>query len=353
MPKPRTKKLGPDRLSDTRFLLPRAAESRIPVVAAPSPGTMLAQSDKFRSWIPQGFDYLSPEATERLLALQERVRHVFRRAGYSEVTPPSFDYSRTFRLTTRDTARRALFETRDVDGENLAVRSDLTVQVIKAAANGRFGSAFPLRLCYVQPVFQDHPHGSGRRREVVQAGVEEVGQGAPGRVTELLALARTSLSTLGREARILFGDARFLNRLLQRVPSHARAEFSAALYSKDTTGLLVLCQATGLTPGQTALFCELPLVFGGAEALARLQKLCANEKDLLAILEEARAHEDVVYDFSMVRELSYYSGPVFEAYVAGETEPLLSGGVYDDLFQQFGQTPRPACGFAVNLSLLL
>ena len=314
---------------------------------------MLAQSDKFRSWIPQGFDYFSPDATERLLALQERLRHVFHRAGHREVTPPTFDYSRTFRLTTRDSAGRALFETRDVDGENLAVRSDLTVQVIKAAANGRFGGDFPLQLSYVQSVFHDHPQGSGRRREVIQAGVESIGQGPPNRVADLLSLARLCLAALGREAHILYGDARFLNRLLEKVPAPVRTQFSAALYSKDSAGLRELCRASALPVDLADVFSELPLTFGGKEALARLKELCAGQVDLIPILDEARTHDDVVYDFSMVRELSYYSGPVFEAYVAGETERLLSGGVYDDLFAEFGQTNQPACGFAVNLSLLL
>ncbi len=314
---------------------------------------MLAQSDKFRSWIPHGFDYLAPEATERLLALQERVRHVFRRAGYNEVIPPSFDYARTFRLTTRESAPRLLFETRDVDGENLAVRSDLTVQVIKAAANGRFGASFPLRLSYVQPVFHDRAFGSGRLREVVQAGVETIGAAGADRVAELLELARMSLAALGREARILYGDARFLNRLLERLPAGLRAPFSEALFAKDTGGIRELCRKSGVAGNTAMIFEELPITFGGREALTALRGLCAQEQDLLSILDEAEVHSDVVFDFSMVRELSYYSGPVFEAYVPGETQRLLSGGVYDELLAEFGETAQPACGFAINLSLLL
>lgn len=314
---------------------------------------MLGRSDKFRSWIPQGFDYLSVQTTERLLGLQDQLRQIFRVAGYREVMPPTFDYSRTFRLAARDADRRLLFETRDVDGENLTVRSDLTVQMVKAAANGRFGNGLPLKLSYIQPIFQDRPWGSGRSREVIQAGVEWIGAAEDARVAELLALARQIAEALGLAPRLLYGDVRFLDLLLAAVPGEQRASFSEALYNKDSSRIRQLAEEAALEPRLARLLTEVPLIFGQSDALARLSELCAHDRQLTAIIEDARQHPNVVFDFSMVRELSYYSGPVFQGFVPGQTEPLLSGGVYDQLHAEFSGRSAPACGFALNLSLLL
>jgi len=54
----------------------------------------------------------------------------------------------------------------------------------------------------------------------------------------------------------------------------------------------------------------------------------------------------------MVSDLSYYTGPVFDAFLDSKKERILSGGVYNDLFEAFTGKPCTACGFAINLTLL-
>ena len=92
-------------------------------------------------------------------------------------------------------------------------------------------------------------------------------------------------------------------------------------------------------PGQ---FCQLS-IFGKGEALERLSSLCQNEPDLMEIIAQAKKQSGVLYDFSMVHELSYYTGPVFEGYIDSSRERIISGGVYDQVrnrievdFQEMG-----------------
>ena len=315
---------------------------------------MPARAQKFRNWLPHGFDFLTPEEGGRLLKLKEIVRGIFQEAGYQEIVPPTFDFSRTFLLTDRESNRNSLFQTRDADGENLAVRSDLTVQAIKAAANGRLGPDFPKRISYVQPVFQDRSWGTGGSREITQAGIEIIGADGVARFQEILEIARKLLGTLiEKQARFLYGDVRFLNLLFERAPRPFRAELSEAFHNKDTERIGGLCDRAGINGKLRDIFMKTPLTFGGLDALHKLQDLCSGEEDLLGVLGDAREQENVVYDFSLVRELSYYTGPVFEAYVPGKKERALSGGIYDELYGEFAEEKRAACGFAVNLSLFI
>lgn len=310
--------------------------------------------ERFRSWIPHGFDYLGPEETERQIRIMAEVRSLFRGAGYLEITPPALDFAPTFNLTSRSAIEPPFFETRGGEGDLLAVRSDLTVQVIKARANGRLGDGFPCRFSYVQPVFQDRSWGSGARRETLQAGVELIGEVEGGdRFQEILDLARSMLQRFGFEPRILYGDARFPETLFRRVPERARNELSLAFHNKDSGRLARLCGEAELPPSLARIFAEAPLAFGDAAALDRLEELCREETELFQILREARQRSGVIYDFSLVRELSYYTGPVFEAYVPGGADKVFTGGVYDYLYQEFSGEARPACGFALNLSILL
>jgi ATP phosphoribosyltransferase regulatory subunit len=314
---------------------------------------MLTRNERFRSWIPHGFDYLSPAETATQLRLKEQVRSVFQSAGFQEIVPPMFDFAPTFSLTARGSAHSPVFQVRAGEGEVLAVRSDLTVQVIKAVANRRLKQDFPARYSYIQPIYQDRPWGSGQKREILQAGVELLGEAAPTRFREILDLARTCLAACNGEARILYGDVRFLEQLFELVPGQIRSELSLAFHNKDTGRIQRVCEEAGVADDLTRILTGVPLAFGGDAAMRQLLELCEGHPKLIAILNEARQHTDVIYDFSLVRELSYYTGPVFEAYIAGNHETILTGGVYDELYGEFAGEPQPACGFALNLSILV
>ncbi|MEQ9363773.1 MAG: ATP phosphoribosyltransferase regulatory subunit [Leptospirales bacterium] len=314
---------------------------------------MLSQRERFRSWIPHGFDFLNPAETRIQLDLKEKVRAKFQAAGYLEIVPPMFDFARTFSLTARGAAQSPVFQVRAGEGELLAVRSDLTVQVVKAVANRRLKQEFPARYSYIQPVFQDRPWGSGSSREILQAGVELVGEGSPDRFDEILNLARECLAACGGSPRILYGDVRFLEYLFQMIPERARPDLSLAFHNKDTGRIRRISEEAGLSADLIRVLTEVPLTFGGPEAMDRLKEICAGQPRLMDILNEAARRRDVIFDFSLVRELSYYTGPVFEAYIADSNETVFTGGVYDDLYAEFTGDQRPACGFALNLSTLV
>ncbi|HBS03655.1 MAG TPA: hypothetical protein DEA96_01735 [Leptospiraceae bacterium] len=313
--------------------------------------------EKFRSWIPHGFDYLSPDEIKILRRLQAKSRDCFEKEGFTEIIPPGIDYAGAFAITGRNAVPDRIFEFRDSAGEILSVRSDLTVQVIKAVSSGRAGTSIPADLFYVQPVFVDAGKGSGAAREIYQAGVEMIGTSNGTtyiqRVQRLVELARTVLNELAPGARFIYGDARFLEILFNGIDSMLRRELSEAFYKKDRRKIQELCQQGDVSSDRAHILSEMPHIFGGEECLDELEKLCSSEPGLLLLLKEARAIQDVVFDFSLVRELSYYDGPVIEAFLPGHTDRILSGGLYDSLAKEFSGKSLPAAGFAVHLSELI
>lgn len=310
----------------------------------------LAAEERYRSWIPHGFDYLDPEETSLRLSLITELRALFQGHAFHEVTPPAMDFAATFRLTEKQALRTHTFETRAREGETLAVRADLTVQIIKAVANGRLPvSQWPARFSYLQPVFQDHKWGSGARRELFQAGVELIGADGLDYPTQILGLAREAVTKAEGHLRVLYGDARFPAALLERAPAELRSPLAAAFHNKDTGELRRLAARAGLAPTLSTLLSESPLIFGDQKALDELQRLSV-DLDLDAVFADARRMLDVTYDFSLTPSLSYYTGPVFEGYLPGSDVRVVSGGVYNALFREFAATDRNACGFAVELS---
>lgn len=326
--------------------------------------------ERFRSWIPHGFEFYPPKTTKELRALQQTVRSSFESAGCEEVIPPLMDFGATFELTSSSHASERAFESRDSRGDLLAVRSDLTVQIIKAVASGRLpgtnGSEIR-KYYYLQPVFIDHPQGTGRIREVFQAGTEWIETNEPGRqndaerVTELISLAIGTLSEeidlLKRNpVRILYSDVRYLDRILdnyrERLLGSHLLEIKKAYYDKNTDLLESLAKQHRLSDQDREILTTTPLLFGSAEVLTELKDLCKGREELTGLIDTAAKIRPVQYDFSIVRELSYYSGPVFEGYSTGSNEKIVSGGVYDKLATPFGMDLK-AAGFAINLTAIL
>jgi ATP phosphoribosyltransferase regulatory subunit len=56
-------------------------------------------------------------------------------------------------------------------------------------------------------------------------------------------------------------------------------------------------------------------------------------------------------DFSVVNDMSYYDGVIFNGYINGVSESILSGGRYDKLVSKMGKKAG-AIGFAVYIDLL-
>ena len=61
--------------------------------------------------------------------------------------------------------------------------------------------------------------------------------------------------------------------------------------------------------------------------------------------------DNVYLDFSIVNDLNYYNGIVFQGYVDGLPTHLLSGGRYDKLMEKLGKAAG-GIGFGVYVSLL-
>ena len=73
--------------------------------------------------------------------------------------------------------------------------------------------------------------------------------------------------------------------------------------------------------------------------------------DICGMMREYGILDRIYLDFSIVNDLHYYSGVIFQGYVNGLSDAILSGGRYDSLLSKMGKKGN-AIGFAVYLSLL-
>lgn len=99
-----------------------------------------------------------------------------------------------------------------------------------------------------------------------------------------------------------------------------------------------------ISPASRALN-RLPRLFGGADVFVQAADLSQSAAFQAALQEleqlyhrimQADPAVQVLVDFGLVNQAEYYTGVVFRGYLPGVGQPVLSGGRYDRLLNDFG-----------------
>ena len=61
----------------------------------------------------------------------------------------------------------------------------------------------------------------------------------------------------------------------------------------------------------------------------------------------------IIFDPTLVRGMSYYTGTIFEISIDGYNYSIAGGGRYDDMIGKFTKQPVPACGFSIGFERIL
>ena len=234
-------------------------------------------------------------------------------------------------------------------GKLMALKPDVTLSIVKNAPEE---PGVVQKVYYSENVYRDY-------REIMQAGLECVGDLTPYDIAEAVLLAVKSLDILGGRYVLDISHMGLLAAVLERCgfDEEKQKQAMVCLRQKNTHDLKALCgdnQTAWETLGAISA-CR-----GGAEALEALAPYLTGEAEQAAVAElnallgmlKERGYEDCVrLDFSVSNDLGYYSGVVFRGYLESIPESILSGGQYDKLPRKMGRKSR-AIGFAVYADLL-
>jgi ATP phosphoribosyltransferase regulatory subunit len=297
--------------------------------------------------VPSGTRDVLPDEMRELRALTLRLSEAFERAGYGEVSTPSFEYEEVLRRGDANAAG-AGFRLFDESGRILALRSDPTIPIARLVANRYEAVDEPLRFAYFENAYRMVARGSGQQREFLQGGVELIGvPGAEGDA-EVIALVVRALEEAGlRRHRVGIGDARlFRDRLAAGgVGEDDQRALLELLLRRDLPGLAARADALGLSGAGLVELAQLrggPEILDGQPGTEELQRLHA-------LLEERGVADRVIFDLGLLRELGYYTGTIFEVYDPAVPFRLGGGGRYDELLGRFGRA-RPACGAGLDVT---
>ena len=332
---------------------------------------------------PRGFrDILFAEAARRE-RLTADINSYFATAGYELVETPSVEYPETLLrgLGTDDNTvdsdnLRETFRFVDVDGNLIALRSDVTGALARVVATRFTLVEAPYRLRYLADVFREQESLRGSDRQLTQLGLECFGLEPELADTEVLSLALGGAEAAGlNNCSLHISDVRVVQSLITAGTANTdwKAAISAAWRNGDFIRVKELA-TDGTLPERIAVAIQkLISLRGGVEVLDVAQQLlqdCGQDfEEGLAALNSLRASyttvmrkvadsgdlsSKVIVDFSLTPHFEYYSGMILELFATplnGRACVIGSGGRYDSLMEQFGR-PMPAAGFSYDLAAL-
>ena len=236
----------------------------------------------------------------------------------------------------------------DRGGRLLALKPDVTLSIVKNAPEA---PGVVQKVYYQENVYRDY-------REILQAGLECVGDLGDYEIAEVVLLAAKSLQLLGDHWVLDISHMGLLAAVLEDSGLSGEQQNQAMeyLHRKNYHQLKHLCSDSAAWEKLSAIAaCR-----GGQETLEQLEGLLTTEaekqaleqlKGLWKILEASGCAASARLDFSVGTNMRYYSGVVFRGYLEGIPASVLSGGQYDKLPQKMGRRAK-AIGFAIYLGLL-
>lgn len=292
-------------------------------------------------------------------ALIYRLRSIYGKFGYSSYKMSKFEeydlYARNKDFLISD----SIITFTDTNGRLMALKPDVTLSIIKNIEDLPDSIQ---KYCYNENVYRVSK-STDSFREIMQTGLECIGNLDSCRIGEVLYLAAESLKACSDSFVLDVSDLDILSALIDMITDskHIRKEIIKCIGEKNTHGIYDICSRNGIDKecaepltalmslyGKPAdVFGKLLPIAEKANAGDRVEKL----RECLSVFDGTGFENSINIDFSVVDDFRYYNGIVFKGFVEGIPESVLSGGQYDSLMKEMKRKSK-AAGFAVYVDKL-
>ena len=239
----------------------------------------------------------------------------------------------------------------DTNGKLMALKPDVTFSIVRSVRDVRNAVS---RICYDENVYRVSDR-SGTFREIMQAGLECIGDVGILELAEVAVLAQKSLQNISEKSVLTISHMGITEAFLKGISNQEVIEEAiAALSSRNAQAILSLAGKNPDSADSLEKLAHLCNLTGPNEqVLSELENMGADRLSLeeLRTVVSLLDPKSVRIDFTAVGGMKYYNGMVFRGYVEGVPVAVLSGGQYDRLLRRMGRRSR-AVGFAVYLDAL-
>ena len=251
------------------------------------------------------------------------------------------------------------------------LRYDLTVPLVRFYSNNQAALPAPFKALQIGPVWRADRPQRGRYRQFYQCDIDILGEQSNLAEIELITATTTTLGKLGfknfeiriNERRILkamaayagFAEDSFdevfiiLDKMDKIGMEGVREELVKAGHTEESADKY-LALFTGLNEHEND-----GLEYIASELGEYLDSdIKDNLSEIITAVEATKAAEfKTVFDPTLVRGMSYYTGTIFEIAIPEFGGSCGGGGRYDKMVGQFTGQDTPACGFSIGFERIV
>ena len=282
-----------------------------------------------------------------------RLRSLYESRGYMQFKMSRFEEYDLYAANKDFLAGEGIITFTDPSGRLMALKPDVTMSIIRSCKDG---DGLTEKLYYSENVYRVM-NGTHQLKEIMQSGLECIGEIDLYNTCEVISLAAKSLALFERpyvldisHMGIVSGlvdecaqDESTKRELLRRVGAKNIHEIRELIGDKADRLITLLNISPEPEKGLAELekLCHTPA----------LKAACKELNDIIAVISGAGLTPCIHLDFSVVQDLSYYNGIVFQGFIEGIPEKILTGGRYDPLLRRIGKS-KQAIGFGIDVDLL-
>ncbi len=252
------------------------------------------------------------------------------------------------------------------------LRYDLTVPLVRYYANHAGELPSPFKALQMGNVWRADRPQKGRYRQFMQCDIDILGEASNLAEIELILATTTTLGRLGfKDFKIRINDRKILKAMaaysgfpeeeydnvfitldkMDKIGTEGVAEeLVKAGYAKEMVDkyldLFISAEGKGAVEG-------LGIIAGKLGSFLDTQTL-EGLKEIISSVDSTRtAQFETVFDPTLVRGMSYYTGTIFEVSMPQYGGSCGGGGRYDKMVGKFLGQDTPACGFSIGFERII
>ena len=283
------------------------------------------------------------------------LRELYDSYGYSEFKAGKFEDYELYSENKDFLSNDGILTFTDPNGHLMALKPDVTLSVAKDA---EWHPGVTRKIYYDDEVYRMSSY-SHDFREIMQTGIECMGDVDEYDECEVLVLAAKSLELISSDYVLDISHMGIVKELVDKLdlPAGEVKKVLHCLGQKNAHGIAKILKENDISEDAAEALLKLVRTYGAMdevipeiegvvteEALSQLK--CARD-----VLKAEGLAGNVRFDFSVVNEMGYYNGIMFDGFVKGIAKPVIAGGRYDNLMKSMGKKCG-AVGFSVSLDSL-
>lgn len=317
--------------------------------------------------LPSGFIEYTSEEQIKFNHILHTIREEYEHAGFAPIETASIGYSEVILAKAGGELDKEIYRFQKGD-RDLSLRFDLTVPLARYIAEHNRNMVFPAKIYQIGKSWRAEKPQKGRYRELYQADIDILGDNSRLAEAEMLSIIQNIFTILElpvitfrvSNRKILAGllesygitDIASILRIVDKKAKLSEVDWIQALKDVKTPDLVI-------------------------DTLLRLSENGKNNQEIVKLLQQQNIDNAVyqegiqeleefvkylelfhvksyVIDISIVRGQDYYTGTVFESFLAGLESfgSMCSGGRYDNLVSHYIDTPITGFGASIGVSRL-